>query len=111
MTDIAATIFIDNGTAEFKAGYAGYLEPSVSFPSVIGRSIHYFNENDYFVGSEVYDQKRLCYTHPIVNGKIDSWDDMTRIWDYCYFKELDVYPTEHPVLISEAPNNSKNNRA
>jgi actin-related protein len=34
---------------------------------------------------------------------------MEKVWEYC-FNELRVYPTEHRVLMTEAPMNPKGNR-
>ena len=35
---------------------------------------------------------------------------MEKVWDYCFSNELEVDPTEHRVLLTEAPNNPKKNR-
>ena len=35
---------------------------------------------------------------------------MEKVWEYCFSNELRVNPTEHRVLLTEAPMNSKYNR-
>jgi len=35
---------------------------------------------------------------------------MEKIWSHIYYNELHISPDEHPVMMSEAPNNKKKNR-
>ena len=35
---------------------------------------------------------------------------MEKIWHHIYYNEIHVTPDEHPVLMTEAPNNKKKNR-
>merc|ERR1712157_290128 len=48
--------------------------------------------------------------YPIDHGIVNNWDDMEKIWQYTFTSELRVEPSEHPVMLTEAPANPKANR-
>ncbi len=41
---------------------------------------------------------------------IADFDDMEKIWHHTFYEELKVTPEEHPVLMTETPLNSDENR-
>ena len=43
------------------------------------------------------------------HGVVQNWDDMEQIWRHV-FDELKVNIREHPVLLTEPPNNPIENR-
>ena len=47
--------------------------------------------------------------YPIEHGVVKDWDEMEAIWRYI-FEELKVNPKDHPVLLTEPPNNPISNR-
>ena len=47
---------------------------------------------------------------PIENGVVRNWEDMEKVWSYCFDNMLRTSPEEHPVLMTEAPLNPKQNR-
>ncbi|CAI7755687.1 unnamed protein product [Closterium sp. NIES-54] len=94
MGDIQALVF-DNGSSMVKGGFAGDDRPRVVVPSVVGRSP---DENVAYIGDEALS-KRI----------VTEWDDMGKIWNHIY-NELRVTPEEHLVLLTEAPQNPKENR-
>ena len=52
----------------------------------------------------------LNLSYPIENGIVTNWDEMEKIWEYCFANELRVDPSEHNVLLTEVPRNPKANR-
>ena len=47
--------------------------------------------------------------YPMEHGVVQNWDDMEAVWRHV-FEELKVNPREHPVLLTEPPNNPISNR-
>ncbi len=111
-------LVIDNGTGLSKNGYAGEDNPRSVFPTLIGYpkyvSImtdveHYVR--DYYIGEEAQNLRGvLKLVYPIEHGQVKDWDAMEKIWYYTFFNDLRVDPTEHPVLLTEAPLNPLKNR-
>ena len=52
----------------------------------------------------------LKIEHPIEHGIVANWDDMEKVWHHTLYSELRVSPEEHPILMTEASLNPKNNR-
>ena len=52
----------------------------------------------------------LSIDYPIKNGIVTNWDDMEKIWRYTFSEELHIVPEQHPVLLTDAPLNPKQNR-
>ena len=64
-----------------------------------------------YIGDEAQKMRGvLNLKYPIESGIITEWDMMEKVWDYCFSNELRVDPTEHKVMLTEAPNNPKSNR-
>ena len=106
MEDIE-TIVIDNGSYNIKAGFSGDDEPRSVFPTIIGKPKYsqVFDNGSYNYNNEVIYIYRSWgvrnINYPIKNGIITNWDDMEKIWEYTFYKELRIDPTEHPVLLTE----------
>jgi actin-related protein len=109
-------LILDNGSGYMKAGFAGNDAPSAVFPAMIGRPKHpgimVGNEQkDYFVGSQAEEKRGiLLIDYPIEHGVVSNWDNMEKIWDHTFTNELRVTPSEHNVMLTEAPLNPKSNR-
>jgi actin-related protein len=110
------TLVVDNGSGVVKAGFSGEDAPRAVFPSIVGRPknisvIVGVETKDEYLGDEA-QQKRgiLKISYPIEHGVVKDWDDMEKIWNHTFYVELRINPSEHPILLTEAPLNPKSNR-
>jgi len=118
-----SAVVCDNGTGYIKAGFATKDFPSVVSPSVVGRPrtirrgqvkrVQQTISSDatYVIGEEALakrDSHSLRY--PIDHGIVTDWEDMERIWQQVFYNDLGIDPSEHPILLTEAPKNPKMNR-
>ncbi|KAK4552597.1 centractin- actin- protein of the dynactin complex [Recurvomyces mirabilis] len=117
MADLHNTpIVIDNGSGTIRAGYAGEDQPKCFFPSYVGRPKHLRVlagglDGDVFIGKRAQELRGLLkIRYPLEHGIVTDWDDMERIWQYVYTDELKTLSEEHPVLLTEAPLNPRQNR-
>jgi len=111
------TLVIDNGTGVIKCGLAGDdRKGPKKFPNIVGRPKHYKVmaggfQGDVLVGQEAMEHRGILkLDRPMSYGAITNWEDMERVWRYTY-KILNIEnPSEHPVLLTEAPLNPPKNR-
>jgi len=112
-------IVIDNGTGMIKAGFAGTPKPRYTFPSYVGTPKHkrsmFAKQNiqtgeELYVGEEAEKLRGVLKLHyPMKHGVITKLEDMVTLWDHVY-QLMGVTASDHPVLLTEAPMNPKNNR-
>lgn len=114
-TELAATV-IDAGTGYVKAGMAGDQAPRKKFPNLLGKSRFTglevaMDQCDYVVGDEAFIKRgTLNMVEPIEKGIIKDWDVMEKVWHHTFYNELKVDPQEHPVMITDSPMNSFENK-
>ncbi|MFX1537642.1 MAG: actin, cytoplasmic 2 [Promethearchaeota archaeon] len=120
MTEVVTgkPLVVDNGTGLSKIGYSGEDQPRSVFPTLIGyprfQSVmsdveHYVRE--YYIGEEAMNYRGvLKLIYPIEHGVVTDWDAMEKIWFYTLHNDLRVNPSEHAVLLTEAPLNPERNR-
>ncbi len=111
-------LVIDNGTGISKNGLSGEDQPRSVFPTMVGRP-KYGNimpelagyDREWYIGQDALELKGvLKLNFPIEHGTITDWPSMERIWHYTFYSDLRVDPSEHPVLLTEAPLNPRANR-
>jgi actin-related protein 2 len=113
-----------------KCGFSRSNFPAAVFPSVIGRptiksagrrpssgrSITGDNKMipelpDIVFGDEANEYRQfLNLSHPMDNGVIQNWEDMTALWEHTFREHLKVNPADHKILLTEPPMNPKRNR-
>jgi actin-related protein len=109
-------IVIDNGSGVLKAGLSGDNTPTVKFPALVGRprtdkQMVGVESKAEYIGDEAQKMRGvLKLNYPIESGIVKDWDDMEKVWEYCFNNELRCDPSEHNVLLTEAPGNPKANR-
>jgi len=114
----AKALVIDNGSGISKSGFAGEDQPRSVFPSITGypkvQSIMADSNHlarECFVGDDAMELRGvLKLLFPIEHGIIQDWVAMEKIWEYIFYIDLNVKPSNHPVLLTEAPLNPKTNR-
>lgn len=106
MSEEIKAIVIDNGSGTIKAGLSGEKKPRKIFPSIVGRP-----KKNTYIGEEVFEKEiSLDLEHPIQHGIVTNWDDMEIIYNYTFYNILRSDPSEHPILVTEASNNSRESR-
>ena len=112
-------VVCDNGTGFVKVGYAAQNFPSSVFPSMVGRpqlraemeSIENTELRDVMVGDDAAAVRfALRIGYPVENGVVVDWEDMRHLWHYTFYDRLNIEPSDHRIMLTEAPMNPMKNR-
>jgi actin-related protein 2 len=117
--DQKKVVVCDNGTGFVKAGFAGANFPTAIFPALVGRPILRSEEKmiegvelkDIMVGDDASRLRSfLQVSPPFENGMVRNWEDAQHIWDYTFKERLKIDPRECKIMLTEPPQNPKQNR-
>ena len=109
-------VVIDNGSFEIKAGFAGDKTPRSIFRAAVG---HVRNNGlaiatggrRTLVGDRAIEKRGILnMKNPIREGIVTDWNSMENLWHHTFYESLMIPPEEHPVLMTDAPKNSDENR-
>ncbi|KAL9644924.1 hypothetical protein ABK040_005402 [Willaertia magna] len=121
----SGAIVVDLGSHTIKSGFAGEQFPKTIFPTLIGKPKpnieinKLFGAHDkmnsshsHFIGLEAQNRKGILeLNHPIYrDGNVDNWNDVELLLDHIYNFQLRINPKDHPILLTESPLNSLENR-
>ncbi|KAJ6654987.1 hypothetical protein lerEdw1_006458 [Lerista edwardsae] len=121
--EVGALVF-DIGSFSVRAGYAGEDCPKADFPTTVGLLSHdeaameLDGEKEKKSGKVYYMDTNSLHVprenteviSPLKNGMIEDWDCFQAILDHTYNKHIKSEPNLHPVLMSEAPWNTRAKR-
>lgn len=92
-------VVLDCGSHSTKVGFAGDNLPRSIIRTVVGHDV----EGSCFVGGEALIRRRyLQLSRPIRRGYIHSWEDVTTLWEGVLRNDLQVDPSDHPILLTES---------
>ncbi|KAM3135950.1 hypothetical protein pb186bvf_011940 [Paramecium bursaria] len=113
------SIIIDDGSYQIKAGRVGDDQPdypTVRFTNRYGvlkdtQIVKGINDHYFWIGEDICNNKGLIkISHPLMDGVVNNWDQMEKVFYYTFFNELRTDPSNHPVLITDSPLNNDQNR-
>ncbi|KAL7982941.1 hypothetical protein Chor_013547, partial [Crotalus horridus] len=124
LADEVGALVFDIGSFSVRAGYAGEDCPKADFPTTVGLlshdesameldgdkeskagKVYYIDTNSLHVPRENTE-----IVSPLKNGMIEDWGCFQAILDHTYNKHIKSEPNLHPVLMSEAPWNTRAKR-
>lgn len=72
------------------------------------------DQKEIYMGAEALQRKGvLTISYPMLpSASVNDTnsEDMSKVWHYLFYEDLQVLPEEHPVLITEAPLSPLRNR-
>lgn len=65
----------------------------------------------HYVGQEAQErQGQLTLSWPLEHGLVQDWDDLEKVWHYAFYDGLQVPPEGHPIMMSEPPHYTRQER-
>uniref|UniRef100_UPI00358E22A3 actin-like protein 6A n=1 Tax=Myxine glutinosa TaxID=7769 RepID=UPI00358E22A3 len=126
--EVGALVF-DIGSYSVRAGFAGEDCPKADFPTALGTILDRDEVMDidgsvdrggavggsgrkFCIGVNTLHvpKEGMEIISPLKNGMIENWDCLQAILDHTYKRHIRSEPELHPVLMSEAPWNTRSRR-
>uniref|UniRef100_A0A480S610 Actin-like protein 6A isoform 1 n=1 Tax=Sus scrofa TaxID=9823 RepID=A0A480S610_PIG len=124
--EVGALVF-DIGSYTVRAGYAGEDCPKVDFPTAIGMVVERDDGSTlmeidgdkgkqggptYYIDTNALrvPRENTEAISPLKNGMVEDWDSFQAILDHTYKMHVKSEASLHPVLMSEAPWNTRAKR-
>uniref|UniRef100_A0A2K5DHV3 Actin-like protein 6A n=1 Tax=Aotus nancymaae TaxID=37293 RepID=A0A2K5DHV3_AOTNA len=124
--EVGALVF-DIGSYTVRAGYAGEDCPKVDFPTAIGMVVERDDGSTlmeidgdkgkqggptYYIDTNALrvPRENMEAISPLKNGMVEDWDSFQAILDHTYKMHVKSEASLHPVLMSEAPWNTRAKR-
>ncbi len=113
----SGVVVIDNGNGLIKVGFSGEDAPRAVFPTIVGQASKSKKKEgstradaraQQYVGSDAQQKREimaLSLRCPMEGGRITDWDNMQKIWEYAFEKQLglDMGDYKVPVLMTDSP--------
>lgn len=117
-------VVCDNGTGFVKIGKSNENKPVHIFPSIVGKTKSGQSEmttalkgltlESVLVGDKAGEKRSyLDLTYPVSHGVIQDWSSMKHLWDYAFFKKMQLTLEElreASIMLTEPPLNPLKNR-
>ena len=108
-------LIVDCGSGYCKAGYSGYIEPTVTLPTAVwhpqsNNMITKDDKSNLLFGKQALEAENGVLIHPIQKTKIIEWDDFELYLDNLFANELKIKPEEYGIFMTEPPLTLKSSR-
>ena len=108
-------LIVDCGSGYCKAGYSGYIEPTVTLPTAVwhpqsNNMITKDDKSNLLFGKQALEAENGVLIHPIQKTKIIEWDDFELYLDNLFTNELKIKPEEYGIFMTEPPLTLKSSR-
>ena len=108
-------LIVDCGSGYCKAGYSGYIEPTVLIPTAVwhpqsNNMITTDDQSSLRFGYKALEEENGVLIHPIQKSKIIEWDDYELFLDNLFKNELIIKTEEYGIFMTEPPLTLKSSR-
>ena len=108
-------LIVDCGSGYCKAGYSGYIEPTVLIPTAVwhpqsNNMITTDDQSSLRFGYKALEEENGVLIHPIQKSKIIEWDDYELFLNNLFKNELIIKTEEYGIFMTEPPLTLKSSR-
>nr|XP_033811850.1 actin-like [Geotrypetes seraphini] len=108
-------VVLDMGSGSCKAGFSGAANPSSIVDSVVGYTLKKSPttgepKQEIWIGRAARMKSNLVLVEFLKDGTIVDWEAVEDLWRYILYKELEVLPEKHAVLLSDSPYSTSTQR-